>query len=92
MTSEQRSRLEVFQTIDGRAMQPPEPFQETLAALEYLPRGRSLILLAPCEPRPLFRMLRNNGFDYRCAFVPEGWFEVHVWHSADTAEASKGLE
>lgn len=90
--SEQRSRLDVFATIDGRAMQPPEPFEKTVEAIESMPRGQELVLLAPCEPRPLFRFLRNNGYDYRCAFVPEGWFEVHVWHSADTPAASEDLE
>jgi uncharacterized protein (DUF2249 family) len=84
--------LRVHATIDGRAMPPPEPFEKTLAAIETLPRGAEIVLLAPHEPRPLFRMLRANGFDYRCAFIPQGWFEVHVWHSADTAEASRALE
>ena len=90
--SEQPPRLEIFETIDGRAMQPPEPFEKTLEAIERLPRGRELILLAPCEPRPLFRVLHNSGFDYRCVFVPEGWFEVHVWHSDDTAATSERLQ
>jgi Uncharacterized conserved protein (DUF2249) len=60
--------------------------------LERLPRGRALLLLAPNEPRPLFRVLRLNGFDYRCMFADGGWFEVRIWHSADTAAASAGLD
>lgn len=84
--------LRRFDTIDGRALQPPEPFEKTLAAIGRMPRGCELTLLAPCEPRPLFRFLRANGFDYRCAFVPEGWFEVHIWHSADTGASSAGLQ
>jgi hypothetical protein len=86
------TQQEPFTTIDGRAMQPPGPLEKTLEALESLPRGRVLLLLAPCEPRPLFRMLRLNGFDYRCTFVPDGWFDVRIWHSADTAAASDRLE
>ena len=83
---------EPFETIDGRQMQPPQPLELTLAALERLPRGRELVLLAPCEPRPLFRVLTLNGYDYRCTYVPDGWFEVHVWHRADTEAASCELE
>jgi uncharacterized protein (DUF2249 family) len=83
--------LEPFETIDGRAMQPPEPFEKTLEALERLPRGRVLLLLAPCEPRPLFQVLRLNGYDYRCVFADGGWFEVRIWHSADTAAGSSDL-
>ena len=83
--------LRVYETIDGRSMQPPEPFERTLAAIEQLPRGCQLVLLAPCEPRPLFRFLRSNGYDYSCAFVPAGWFEVRIWHDADTAASSERL-
>ncbi len=82
----------VFETIDGRQMSPPEPLQRMLEAIERLPRGTRLVMLAPCEPRPLFRVLASNGFDYRCRFVPEGWFEIDVWHSADTMGASQSLE
>ncbi len=83
--------LRIYETIDGRALQPPAPFDLTMAAIERMPRGCELVLLAPCEPRPLFRFLRLNGYDYRCAFVPEGWFEVHMWHCADTGASSNDL-
>ena len=86
------SELSLFETIDGREMQPPEPFERTIAAIERMPRGHALVLLAPCEPRPLFRFLRLNGYDYSCAFVRDGWFEVRMWHSADTAESSAALQ
>jgi uncharacterized protein (DUF2249 family) len=84
--------LRVHTTIDGRRLKPPEPFDKTIAAMETLPRGKQLILLVPHEPRPLFRMLRANKFDYRCTFVPDGWFEVRIWHSADTEASSADLE
>ena len=84
--------LELFETIDGRELPPPQPFERTLAALERLPHGAELVLLVPCEPRPLFRVLQLNAFDYRSKFVAGGWFEVHVWHAADSAAASADLE
>lgn len=82
----------VFQTIDARGLQPPEPMMRALEALELLPRGQKLVMLIHCEPRPLFRILKHNGFDYRCKFVPEGYFEVAMWHAADTLATSADLE
>jgi len=92
MMSQRDAGPAIFETIDGRDMQPPEPFEKTIEALERLPRGHELVLLAPCEPRPLFRALRLNGFDYRCAFVRDGWFEVRMWHRTDNDAASDDLE
>jgi hypothetical protein len=84
--------LRIYDTIDGRELQPPEPFDRTLAAIAGMPPGHALVLLAPCEPRPLFRFLRLNGYDYRCVYEPGGWFEVRMWHSADTASSSEDLQ
>ncbi len=83
---------QVFQTLDARGWQPPEPMMRALEALELLPRGQKLVMLIHCEPRPLFRVLKNNGFDYRFKFIPEGHFEVTMWHAADTLATSAGLE
>lgn len=82
----------VFETIDARGWQPPEPMVKALDTLERLPRGQRIVMLLHCEPRPLFRILKNNGFDYRCRFIPEGHFEVTIWHAADTLAASADLE
>lgn len=83
---------QVFRIIDARGRQPPEPMMRALEALELLPRGQKLVMLTHCESRPLFRILRHNGFDYRCKFIPEGYFEVVMWHAADTLATSAGLE
>lgn len=83
---------DVFKTIDARGLQPPEPMMRVLETLDILPRGRKLLMLTHCEPRPLFRILKHNGFDYRCKFIPEGYFEVAMWHAADTLATSEGLE
>ena len=92
MNANRASRTEPFEIIDRRAVQAPEPFEPTLEALDRLPHGRELLLLASYQPRPLLRMLRLNGFDYRSRFVAGGWFEIRVWHSANTADASDALE
>ena len=84
--------LELFHTIDARGWEPPRPLERMLETLESLPRGMKVVMLAPCEPRPLFRILKANGYDYRCKFMPAGHFEATVWHAADTPAASADLE
>ena len=88
----ERKTLELFRSIDAREWEPPRPFEWMLETLEALPRGSKVVMLAPCEPRPLFRTLKANGFDYRCRFDPAGHFEVTVWHAADTLASSASLD
>lgn len=84
--------LEIFETIDARGWQPPEPMVRALETLDRLPRGKKIVMLLHCEPRPLFKILTNNGFHYRCRFIPEGYFEVTIWHEADTLASSADLD
>jgi uncharacterized protein (DUF2249 family) len=84
--------LEVFQTIDARGWEPPQPMVRVLDALEHLPRGQKVVMFLHCEPRPLFKILTHNSFHYRCRFVPDGHFEVTIWHAVDTPVSSAGLD
>jgi len=86
--SGKREPLEVFLTLDARGWEPPEPMVRMLEALDTLPSGRKIVMLLNLEPRPLFRILKWNGFDCRSRLVPEGHFEVTVWRAAD-ATASR---
>jgi len=65
--------------VDARYMEPPEPFEYTMAALDTLPAGEKLLLLLYREPHPLFRVLRQNGYDYASELVPDGTFEILIW-------------
>jgi len=85
----QEKLLEVFETIDARGWEPPEPMVRVLKALDDLPRGSKIVVLLDCEPRPLFRILKFQGFDYRSGPVPPGHFEVTIWRAAD-ASAPRG--
>lgn len=64
--------------IDGREMQPPEPMERTLEALELLPDGDELLLLLYCQPHPLFNILRNNGYEWTENLLPEGTREIRI--------------
>lgn len=76
---------EVFLTLDARGWEPPEPMMRVLEALEVLPRGAKIVALLDLEPRPLFRILKSQRFDYRSAPVPAGHFEVTIWRAADAS-------
>ena len=91
-TGETGRKLELFETLDARGWEPPEPMTRVLELVDRLPRGQKIVMLLHCEPRPLFRILANSGFDHRCRFIPEGYFEISIWHAADTGAASASLD
>ena len=64
--------------IDGREMQPPEPLERTLEALESLPPGEELMLLLYCQPHPLFNILRNSGYQWTDNLLPDGTREIRI--------------
>lgn len=66
--------------VDARGLEPPEPMERVLTALDALPRGERLLMLIHIEPRPLFRVLERNQFAYHCELKPEGNFEITIWH------------
>ena len=69
-----------FIVIDARGLEPPQPMERVLAGLDELPRGKRLLMRIHIQPRPLFRMLDLNNFEYRGVPAPEGHFEVTIWH------------
>lgn len=64
--------------IDGRNMNPPEPLERTLAALDLLARGEELLLLLHCRPRPLLDILRRNGYAWRESVREDGTHEIRI--------------
>lgn len=80
-----REPPEILRTLDARGWDPPEPLMRVLEALDALPQGGKIVVLLDCEPRPLFRILKLQGFDYRCTPVPDGHFEVAIWRAAGTS-------
>ena len=65
--------------IDARGLEPPEPFVQTMAALETLAPGQTLLLLLPREPYPLYRALELNGVAWKSARNAEGDIEILMW-------------
>ena len=65
--------------IDARELEPPEPFVQTMAALDTLAPGQTLCLILPREPYPLYRALELNGVAWRSKWNASGYFEVVMW-------------
>lgn len=68
--------------IDGREMQPPEPLERTLAALDRLSMGDEVLLKVFCHPRPLFDILHKHGFVWLETIREDGTHEVRIRHAA----------
>jgi hypothetical protein len=64
--------------IDGRDLQPPEPMERTVEALDRLGADDEILLLLYCQPHPLFNVLRNNGYAWTDNLLPDGTREIHI--------------
>ena len=64
--------------IDGRELQPPEPMELTLDALDKLPAGEEVLLLLYCQPHPLFSILRTNGYAWTENVRTDGTREIRI--------------
>lgn len=66
------------QVIDGRELQPPEPLELALMALDTLPDDDELTMLLYCQPHPLFDILRRNGYCWTETVLDDGTHEIHI--------------
>lgn len=64
--------------IDGRELQPPEPMERTLEALDKLGQGDEVMLLLYCQPHPLFSILRSNGYAWSEDVRADGTREIRI--------------
>jgi uncharacterized protein (DUF2249 family) len=65
--------------LDVRGLAPCEPLERTLAALDALPPGESLIVHLSREPFPLYDWLREHGFAWQTKPGDEGFtLEIRV--------------
>jgi uncharacterized protein (DUF2249 family) len=64
--------------IDGRELQPPEPMERTLEALDTLDQGDEVLLLLYCQPHPLYSILRNNGYAWSEDVRADGTREIRI--------------
>lgn len=63
-----------FLLLDARDLPAPEPFVQTLEALEKLPAGAFMRLILPREPYPLYSHLNERGIQFSKKFSYDGEF------------------
>lgn len=64
--------------IDVQGLDPPEPMERILEALELLPQDSALRVMIHREPFPLYAILQDSGFEYRVDPGSESLFEVVI--------------
>ena len=66
--------------VDGRELEPPEPFLLTMEALDSITPGQTVLLLLGREPFPLYRALQLNGYAWETTHHDDGTVEVLIRH------------
>ena len=79
-------RAAAERVIDGRQMEPPEPFVQTMAALDELEAGQTLLLRLRREPFPLYQALERMGFAWKAEVAAGGDVDVRIWQATDRKE------
>ncbi len=69
--------------LDVRGMKPPEPMVRTLAALESLPPGDTLVQVNVREPRLLLPQLEERGFTYEVREQAAELVRVFIRHAEE---------
>jgi uncharacterized protein (DUF2249 family) len=76
--------------LDVRGLEPPEPMVRTLAALETLPVGSTLVQLNVRTPRFLLPRLDDLGFEYEIREQGNDLVRLFVRHRTGRGESERG--
>ena len=71
--------------VDVHELQPPEPMQRALDALDTLTEGQYLKIIHRMQPFPLYDILSDNGFKYKVVDGEVSAFDIYVWRTKDEA-------
>lgn len=75
--------------VDARWLEPPEPMELTLAALNVLEPGERLRLLIHRTPHLLFPILQEWGYGFRMYDSDDGTYEILIWYEGDAAASGE---
>ncbi len=65
--------------LDVSDLEPPEPLERILDALDHLQSGDCLRAHLRREPFPLYGFLQRLGYAWRTERVDEAAFDVLIW-------------
>jgi hypothetical protein len=77
--------------LDVRGLEPPEPMVQTLAALERLPAGATLVQINVRVPQFLLPMLEERGFAYHVREQQQDLVRVFIHHALITSSESETI-
>lgn len=75
--------------IDARWLEPPEPLEKVLAALDALRPGQSIRLLLHREPFPLYPLLAERGYRHASSMEADGSYTILI-RKAEAAGGESG--
>lgn len=64
--------------VDARWLEPPEPMERVLAALDGLRGGDHVRFLIHREPLPLYPILKQLGYGHRTRLLADGSYEILI--------------
>ncbi len=67
--------------LDVRGLEPPEPLERVMNALDGLGLDDHLKVVIDCRPVPLFRILERNGFAYSEEPGKDSLLEITIWRN-----------
>ena len=68
--------------LDVHDLQPPQPMEKAIDALDKLTDGEYLKMIHRMQPFPLFNILTENNFKYRVKPGEKG-FDIYIWKIDD---------
>lgn len=68
--------------LDNRGLEPPQPMMRTLAALEDLESGQTLVIINDRRPMFLFEQLDELGYLYLTEQQEDGSYKVTISRKA----------
>ncbi|MDP1633920.1 MAG: DUF2249 domain-containing protein [Gallionellaceae bacterium] len=69
---------QAIRQLDVRWLQPPEPFEHIMRALQQLPPDTTLLVHIHREPFPLYDVLRDEGYAWQTAALADGCFDIRI--------------
>ena len=66
-------------------LEPCEPLERTLEAIQQLEAGEYLCVIHRREPHLLYPLLEKSGFSWRCIEDQPDSYEIFIWRADDAA-------
>lgn len=67
-----------WRLVDARWLEPPEPMERVLAALDTLRPAEGIRFLIHREPLPLYSVLKQMGFSHHARLIEDDCYEISI--------------